>query len=399
MKPFEQAYDHVLNHAQDFGEETVALNDCMNRILAENVKADRDFPPFDRATKDGIAIQFEAIEEGITRFKVEGIVSAGAPRQELSTLANCLEIMTGAVMPQNADTVIMYEDITMEDGYAQLSKVPSKGQEIHFQGSDEKKGSVLLEIGTRVGPAEIGVLATVGKSEVSVKGLPKACVISTGNELVDVSEIPLPHQIRKSNSISLMAALSKEHINASLLHLDDDKKDIENGLKGALEEHDVLLLSGGVSKGKYDYVPEVMETLGVQKIFHGVAQRPGKPFWFGMHPTLKTVVFSFPGNPVSTFTNYHVYFLPWLQKSLDLAVEPRMAILGADFTAHRTLTLFPQVKCHWKAGSLFVRELKVNGSGDVASLTKSDGFICLKPKEGTYRKGELVRLLKWEDST
>ncbi len=377
MISFQEAFRKVLDHPLDLGDERVTLLESTGRITAEDIKADRDFPPFDRSTKDGIAINFSAIEREIDRFKIEGTLSAGMAQQTLSSDANCFEIMTGAVLPKDADTIIMYEEAEIRDGWAVISKSPKKGQNIHTQGSDEKAGAVLLERGTRINAAIIGVLATVGKSEVSVKKLPKVCVISTGNELVEVSETPLPHQIRKSNTLSLTAALEKNKIVPTRLHLADDRTIIEIELKKALAKYDVLMLSGGVSKGKFDYIPDALEALGVQKIFHRVAQRPGKPFWFGLQSAEQKVVFSFPGNPVSTFANYHVYFLVWLSKSLGIEIEKHNVILDEAIQPHPSLTLFLQVRTEWRKGRFYAKLVQDNGSGDLVSLAKADGFVCV----------------------
>ncbi len=283
MISFKDAYEKVLQYPLDLGEEKVLLQKTIGRVLAEDILADRYFPPFDRSTKDGIAINYAAIEKGRNSFKIEGVLPAGMPQEALQFLENCLEIMTGAVCPKNADTIVMYEQVTIENGIATLLKAPKKGQNIHRKGSDEKEGAVLLKKGGRIDTAEIGVLASVGKAEVLVKKVPKITVISTGNELAAISETPLPHQIRKSNTMSLEAALSKEGIFPQQLHLLDEKNKIEEALEEAIQENDVLILSGGVSKGKFDFIPDAMETLGVKKIFHRVAQSPGKPFWFGVH--------------------------------------------------------------------------------------------------------------------
>ncbi|WP_422080780.1 molybdopterin molybdotransferase MoeA [Ulvibacterium sp.] len=390
MISFDEAFDKVMQHTQDWGIETVDLLESTGRVLAEPVLADRDFPPFDRSTRDGIAINFTAIEKGRSTFPIEGVLSAGMPQKTLSSSEFCCEIMTGAVVPQNADTVIMYEQTTLENGNAIVKSIPKKGQNIHKKGSDASTGTVLLQPDRRITAAEIGVLATVGKSSVSVKKLPKVCVISTGNELVDVSEIPLPHQIRKSNTLSLHAALSKECIVPELLHLADDKKVIQDSITKVLQENDVILLSGGVSKGKFDFIPEVMESLGVKKIFHRVAQRPGKPFWFGVQKEHNTQVFSFPGNPVSTFANYHVYFVPWLYRCLGLNYPKKEVILDQVVLNDLPLTRFVQVKTYLEKGKLFAKPIEDGGSGDLASLSKSDGFVCLRPRQQKYKKGELV---------
>jgi len=390
MTPFKEAYNKVLSYPIDLGVEEVSLMHSSSRILAENIKADRDFPPFNRVTKDGIAISYAALVNGVKQFKIEGIASAGMQQQRLQDKTACLEVMTGAVLPLGTDTVIMYEHIKVDKGLAAIDKEVTKGQNIHYQGSDEAQGVVILKKGQKITPAEIGVMASVGADKVQVQALPKVCTISTGNELVNVDETPKPHQIRKSNSITLQVALSKLGIAATTLHLKDDKLAVRQGLEKALEANDVLLLSGGVSKGKYDFIPEVMDTLGVQKIFHRVAQRPGKPFWFGFHEEHNTVIFSFPGNPVSTFANYHIYFLPWLHTSWNVPVQHNYISLAEEVQIKPPLTRFIQVKTHWKDGALYATLVVENGSGDLTSLAKSDGFICLEPRKAIYKVGELV---------
>ena len=393
MITFQEAYQKVVEHTLSLGTEEVSLIQSMNRVLAEDIHADRDFPPFNRATKDGIAIQYSEFLKINHQFKIEGEASAGMPQQRLKDTKNCLEVMTGAVVPAHTDTIIMYEHITIENGRATLNKDVTKGQNIHYQGTDEKKGAKLLDKGITISPAEIGVMASVGKSVVKVMGLPRICAIATGNELVAIDSVPEPHQIRKSNGISLEAALSNLSIRSSSLHILDDKVILEKELKKAVTENDVLLLSGGVSKGKYDFIPEVMDALGVEKVFHRVAQRPGKPFWFGVHRELKTVIFSFPGNPVSTFANYHVYFLPWLHTSWDIPVSQNFVKLSVDVPIVTPLTRFIQVKTTWQAGTLWASPVTENGSGDLTSLAKADGFICLEHREAPYEVGELVRFL------
>ncbi|MDO6518336.1 molybdopterin molybdotransferase MoeA [Zobellia uliginosa] len=390
MISFKDAFDHVLRHTPDFGNETVALTHSTGRILDEDVRADRDFPPFHRSTKDGIAIAFSAVEKGEDRFKLEGVLSAGMPQKTLSSDHNCLEIMTGAVLPKGADTIVMYEEIEIHDGWATLTKTPKKGQNIHQQGSDEQEGAILLKKGSLISAAVIGVLASVGKTEVSVKKLPKICVVSTGNELVEVNEKPLPHQIRKSNALSLASALKKVGITPGLLHLADEKNSIETKLAEALLTYDILMLSGGVSKGKFDFIPEVLEALGVEKVFHRVAQRPGKPFWFGIQKEKQKIVFSFPGNPVSTFANYHVYFLPWLNKCLTLESQRQTVILEAPLHPHPSLTLFVQVTIKWDQGRILARPIKGNGSGDLVSLAQADGFVCVPVGDKEIAKGSVL---------
>lgn len=390
MISFKEAYRKVLDHKQDYGTEQIPLKIAIGRVLAEEVIADRDFPPFNRATKDGIAINYEAIVAGQTTFKLEGILPAGMAPKLLSNTERAIEIMTGAVVPGNADTIVMYEHVVIENGWATLIKEPTKGQDIHRQGSDRKKGETVLYKNTKITASEIGILAAVGKSTVLVKKLPKTAIISTGNELVDVSEKPLPHQIRKSNIHTLFGALSQEGIVPGEYHLADDKEIIGKELAVILNNYDVVLLSGGVSKGKYDYIPEVLDKLGVEKVFHRVLQRPGKPFWFGKQPKTGTLVFSFPGNPVSTFANYLAYFKDWLRGSLGLPIPTISVILEENIPITGDLTLLLRVQLRLDGGQMLASQVKENGSGDLTSLALTDGFIILDPDQAYYKSGESV---------
>lgn len=393
MISFEEAYSKVLENTISFDTESVLFTNSLGRVLAEDILADRDFPPFDRVTKDGIVVNYEAIKNGKTAFSIEGVVAAGTPKSKLKDKNNCLEIMTGAVMPENADTVIMYEDITIKEGKAILNSSVKAFQNIHKQGVDTQKGAVLVKKNTRITAAEIGILAAVGSVEVEVEKLPQVTLISTGDELVAVHEKPAAHQIRNSNMLSLHALLLDEHIHSKHIHLNDNKEEIKNNLIELFSNSDILMLSGGVSKGKFDYIPEVLEDLGVEKVFHRVKQRPGKPFWFGIHKASKTVIFSFPGNPVSTFANYHVYFKDWLHKSLGLERIKNTIILGEEVSNKTDLTLFISVKVKDLNGEKRAFRAKENGSGDLTSLALTDGFIQLPPNEKPYKKGETVTFI------
>ncbi len=389
----EEAYTHVLNTCYSFKVESVSIKNAVGRVLAEDIYADRDFPPYNRSTKDGIAVIYDAVEQGRREFDVMGIVSAGQKTYPFLKEAECVEIMTGAMVPYEADAVIMYEDIQIEKGVASTSKEVLRGQNIHKRGSDLKKGDLILKKNTKISAAEIGVLATVGKSKILVKELPSVAIISTGNELVPIDEQPKIHQIRKSNSYTLYAALKEFGIEPLLLHLPDDEDIIRQRLHIAIQEMDILLLSGGVSKGKFDFIPKVLEQLGVKKFFHGVRQRPGKPFWFGRSKNNHAIVFSFPGNPVSTFANFHIYFVPWLNTSLGLEINELRAELLQSISNKSTFTRFYNVKLIVDRGRIKAELIDSNTSGDLQSLTKSDGFIKLIPREEPYTPEELVPLV------
>lgn len=389
MISYQQAFDIVLNHIQDYGVEKVPFTRSLGRVLAEDIKADRDFPAFDRATKDGIAVSFDGIL-GLSEITVTGVVAAGTPQISLSDQTQCVEIMTGAVVPEGADTVVMYEDIQITGGIVRLPTKIRKGQNIHNRASDIAQGKVIIPKNTTISAAEIGILAAVGSVEVLVKKLPEICLISTGNELVAVHETPLAHQIRESNMHTLHALLERQQIQAKHHHFDDNKESIVSALSELLNTNDVLMLSGGVSKGKFDYIPEAMEQLGVKKCFHRVKQKPGKPFWFGIYPKTGTLVFSFPGNPVSTFVNYHLYFKAWLYRSFGVQELQHQVVLGTSVSNEIPLTVFKNVYLKVENGVNTAYLVQENGSGDLISMVQTDGFIVLPPKSDVLEKGSVV---------
>ncbi len=393
MTTVEQATQIILQNTLAFGEEAVPLAKANGRILREDLAADRDFPPFDRVSMDGIAILFEAFAAGQRSFFIEGIQAAGAPQLVLTQKNNCLEVMTGAVLPQNADTVIRYEDLEIRDGQAViLIEDVQERQNVHGRGADRRQGEVIVKAGCKISPAEIGVAATVGKANLQVAISPKVAIISTGDELVEVGETPLPHQIRKSNVHTLAATLAGWGIEADLLHLLDDRAEIETTLAGCLKKYDALILSGGVSMGKFDFLPEAFKALGVRELFHKVSQRPGKPFWFGRGE--RTVVFALPGNPVSTFMCTHRYFQPWLRAGLGLQpFENQYAVLEEDFFFKPDLTYFLQVKLEWREdGVTGAWPVAGRGSGDLANLAEADAFLELPIGRQVFKKGEVFPL-------
>jgi molybdopterin molybdotransferase len=369
--------------------ESIPLAQVNGRVLAEKITADRDLPPFDRATMDGIAIAYRAWYEGQRAFSLEGTQAAGMPSQVLSNPAHAFEVMTGAVLPSGTDTVVRYEDVSIQDNVATVTVATvERGQSIHYQGSDARQESLLLEPGFVLSPAEVALLASVGKSFVRVFDPPRAAVVSTGDELVDVDETPLLHQVRRSNGHALAAELEALHVNASLSHLPDDKDVLQAKLRDLVEANDVIILSGGVSKGKFDFVPEVLESLGVVKHFHQVSQRPGKPFWFGASAGGKTV-FALPGNPVSTFLCFQRYVKPWLLQSLGVQAAPAYAVLAQSFSFPLKLTYFLQVSVRNEQGRLMAYPDAGGGSGDFANLKNVTGFLELPLEQAQFQAGEV----------
>jgi len=390
-----EAIEIVINNSQNFGNEEVDFLNSCGRILKENIFADRDFPPFDRVSMDGIAISSKAFNAGQRTFKIEGIQAAGSAQLTLQNSANCMEAMTGAVLPKNTDAIIQYELLTIENGIATINLEALKNlQNIHLKGTDKKEGDLLINENTLISPAEIGIFATVGKSVVKVAKQPKVIIVSTGNELVEVGEIPAAHQIRRSNVFTLVSLLENLKIKVDSLHILDDKKVLLNKIESLLNNYDVLIFSGAVSKGKFDFIPEVLNELGVKKRFHQVKQRPGKPFWFGKKGD-KTI-FAFPGNPVSTFVNCVKYFYPWYYKSVGLNFENKQqAILSEDFYFKPEMTYFLQVKLTQVEGKLMATPISGKGSGDLANLALADAFLELPDNRSNFTKGEVFPILRY----
>jgi molybdopterin molybdotransferase len=393
-----RALQIVLNTTENFGTEEVKFIQSLGRMLKEDILADRDFPPFDRVSMDGIAISSEAFNKGIREFKIEGVQPAGSKQITLHDPNNCIEAMTGAVLPKNTDVVIQYELIDIKDGIARVDLDDVKNfQNIHKKGLDRKKKDILIKKNTSISAAEIGVLATVGKSEVIVAKQPKVMIISTGDELVEVNLSPKEYQIRRSNVYTLVSLLERFSINAKTTHIHDDKETLKKKIESYLTDYDVLLFSGAVSKGKYDFLPEILNELGVEKLFHNVAQRPGKPFWFGKKEN--RTIFAFPGNPISTFVSCMNYFYPWYNRSVGINYKNmNFAVLSEDFYFKPSLTYFLQVKVENKNGIIYATPIKGKGSGDLANLIDADAFLELPDDRSNFTKGEVFPILIYRGS-
>lgn len=388
MISVEEALTHVMNNTVDFGTEEVDLVHAVGRVLAEDITADRDMPPFDRVTMDGIAVKANAFVSGVRRFHVENIQTAGNPPKILIDDAGCIEVMTGSVLPLETDAVIPYELLELSEGHAVVktdSLVP--GQNIHKRGTDAVAEKVLLKKGIRINAAAIGLMATVGAARVEVKRLPRVAICSTGNELVDVQQLPEGHQIRMSNSVSLAADLIKDGFTVALDHLIDEKETMLQQVGQLLSTYDVIIFSGAVSKGKLDLLPDVLAESGVEVIFHNVAQRPGKPFLFGRKNNV--VVFGFPGNPVSTLVCYNYYFKRWLSESVGMQKSEQYPTLAADVIFKPNLTYHLPVSLENKDGRLLATPVQFSNSGDVVTITKADGFVTLPSQRQEFAKGEV----------
>jgi molybdopterin molybdotransferase len=400
MLPVSEAADRIQQHLLPLPTETVTLPDATGRVLRQAIRADRDMPPFDRVAMDGIAISQAAFANGQRTFRIAGMQRAGQPLQTLTDPFACLEVMTGAMLPTGCDAVVRYEDITVQDGQAtvNIAEVPP-GFNIHPQATDRRADDELLAPGSLLDPFAIAVAASAGGWNLSVAALPRVALISTGDELVGIQDTPLPQQIRQSNTWMIRAALQSVGVTAVVHYLPDDEAILNQQMAALLADNDVLIVSGGVSAGKADFLPDTLTRLGVRKVFHQVAQRPGKPIWFGVvgpdtAPPEK-VVFALPGNPVSTALCTYRYVMPWLRASLGLPPEPpRFAVLATPVTFRPALTYFISARLeNAPDGRLLAHPIPGSGSADFANLLRASTFLELPGTErDEFTAGEVFRV-------
>jgi molybdopterin molybdotransferase len=401
MISVEEAESIINSHGLKLEFETVPLAQAGGRVLYQEIRADRDFPPFDRVTMDGIAINYNHWQQEKNEFTIVGVQPAGSPPLQINGSGQAIEVMTGAVLPKGADTVIPYEVITLNgesEKTASIPNPPKQGQNVHRRGTDRSVDSVIVKKGTVIGAPEIGIAATVGSSKLPVLRTPRVAIISTGDELVAIDQNPLQHQIRSSNAATLSNALEEWNIKADLYHIIDDLEGTTHELQKLLGTYQILILSGGVSKGKFDYVPAALTKLQVHKHFHKIRQRPGKPFWFGSHDS-GTLVFAFPGNPVSSFMCFNRYLKPWINGIFGLPSTALKAKLASDITFEPDLTYFAQVKIYFNQATVYAQPVEGHGSGDLANLVDADGFLELTRGKSRFEKGELYPLYPYRSKT
>ncbi len=372
---------------------TLSISDGLGHILAEEIRSDREYPPFHRSTRDGYAVRAAEASPGST-VRCIGEVKAGDTVSEPLSPSTCIQIMTGAAVPSGADAVVMIEFTSRKDDAITFDRPSQPGQNIVALGSEAHTGDLVLTPGLRLGFAELAVAAQVGASTVRCYKKPRVAILTTGDEVVPIAETPGPFHIRNSNTVSLGAQIRLSGgepvplVNA-LDRVDDLSEKIEQGLR-----EDVLVLSGGVSMGKYDLVESVLKGLGAEFFFDAVAVRPGKPAVFGR--CRDTLVFGLPGNPVSTMVTFQLFVIP----ALDIlsGAEPRplpllQATLSEALEENPNLTHFLPARLDWQDAQPSVRALRWQGSGDIAALTRANCFLVVTPDRSQIPSGEKVSIL------
>lgn len=392
------AHDAIVAAMPALAIEALPVGTSLGRVLRQTIVAERDQPPFDRVMMDGIAFRFADFDRGLRNFPIQATQAAGDKQLTLDS-GMCIEIMTGATVPDGADCIVPVERIRINDGSADIEADYEAAARmfIHPRGSDHKQGAELLKAGKRISPMDIAIINSCGLTEVEVSTSPSIRVISTGNELVPAGKDIEPHQIRLSNGPAVIALLQQHgYRNCEHDHIVDEPALLRQRIGEHLDSAEILILSGGVSMGKADFIPRVLEELGVAMVFHKISQRPGKPMWFGIGPN-RQAVFALPGNPVSTLVCCRQYVIPALASASALSIrQPEFAALTQDFTFAPQLTCFLPVRLLSNTGGqVLALPVHTNTSGDFAALSATDGYLELPLEESRFAAGTAARLHRW----
>jgi molybdopterin molybdotransferase len=382
------------------GVETVALLEAADRVLAASVVADRDQPPFDRSTRDGFALR---AAESSGPLRIVGAIRAGEQWNGTLNKGDSIEIMTGAPVPQGADAVVMVEHVSLQgkDLRVETGRTLRTGDNVVSRGTEARAGDSLLPVGRVLGAAEIAVAASCGRAQIEVFAKPKVAIIATGDELVELDQPMDEAQIRNSNSYALAALVRTEGGVAGRFPIARDSfselsERIQRGMAA-----DLLLLSGGVSMGKYDLVEQVLAELGAEFFFTGALIQPGKPVVFGRLPTFDPArpwvyFFGLPGNPVSTQVCFHLFVTPLLRALCGkTSIAPRFveAKLAADVKGGANVTRFLPAELTGAWDGVTVSVVSWQGSGDVSANARGNGYVVLPAGVESFSAGETVRVL------
>lgn len=392
-----EAQKMILTCAASFGSETVELSRAPGRMLTEEVNADRDYPPFNRSAMDGYAVKAEDLRAGGS-LKVVYDLRAGDLFPGTLSPGSCVRIMTGAPVPAGADTVIRAEQSHPSGGEVRFSvTAPEPGSHIARQGEDASSGETLLRRGTAISPAVVALLATLGRDRVTVARLPRVRVFSTGNEVKPVTAGVAAHQIRDANGYALAALFGAWGIRVPYANpLEDDRGALEQAFREGLDA-DILVITGGVSAGAADFVPDVLRKLGVRPLFHRVRIKPGAPLWVGQARGDRPIVFALPGNPVSAQVGFKVFVEPYLRACLGMApVRPFYYPLHLPRKRASALDeYFPAVVYAGGRGSR-LQPVRGNGSGDIAVLSRCAGLGLHPGVREWLEEDEPVPFFPWD---
>ncbi len=401
MLTYEQARRTVIAQAEKAkgprATATLSVWDALGFVLAEEIKTDRDYPPFHRSTRDGYAVRAAEVAPGAT-LRCVAETKAGDTVAQPVAPGTCVQVMTGAAVPQTADAVVMIEHTTRENDSVRFDRAAQPAQNIVPRGSEGKQGETIVSPGTRLGYAELALAAQVGATQLRCAAKPRIAILSTGDEVVAIDQQPGAFQIRNSNSVSLAAQVRIAGGEPILLgnaadRIDDLRDKISRGLR-----EDVVVLSGGVSMGKYDLVETVLKDLGAEFYFDAVAIRPGKPAVFGK--CQNTFVFGLPGNPVSTMVTFELFVVPAIDLLSGATAGDLPLVethLAAALNEKPGLTHFLPARVEWRDGAPEVKALPWQGSGDIAALARANCFLVVAAERTQVNVGETMPILLRKD--
>jgi molybdopterin molybdotransferase len=391
----------IRDHFLSFRQELVPLSQARGRILREPIRADRDIPPFNRVTMDGYALRSHEIARGTRVFVVHGFQPAGAPPQRLTNEAfSCLEVATGAVIPEGADCVLPRELVTRTEDRIQLLDTALQvvgGNAIHPRASDAITGTPLIPAGLRLRARELAIAASVGACQLPVSMRPAIKIVSTGDELVPPSARIEAWQLRRSNDVAIGNALASAGFDdIECFVAQDSEESLLSVVAPLLRAGNIVILTGGVSQGRLDLVPDVLARLGVNRVFHGISQRPGKPMYFGVGSE-SVPVFALPGNPAAAFITLHRYVLPALVEA-SVATMPRKPVVALT----ERVVFRPEMTCFLPVrlesgpkGELLANPVPLNTSGDYTRLAEADGFVELAAERSEFPAGYTTPFWRW----
>jgi molybdopterin molybdotransferase len=398
MISFQQAQEIISTHSTFWGAETVALDDSLNRVLAEDIYADRHYPPFNRAAMDGFAIRLQDWEAGQTDFQIVAELLAGAKFDtQLQAPHTAVRIMTGAATPEYYDCIVRIEDCLFDGSKVSFSiKQLKKWQNIARMGEDAQAAQKIIAKGETIHLGSIIALASVGAVKIKVYKNPQVCILTTGDEIVSVHVSPTALQIRNSNAHCLISAVKSLGLsNIRHIHLSDSLDIISQTIDNVIENADIILFTGGVSAGNADFVPAALAKSGFEKLFHKISIKPGKPAWFGKHISLNKVVFALPGNPVSVLTTFKILVEPYILKSIGKnSINYSWHQLVIDRAQKVKLDEFFPVSLVSNSIGEFVEPVKINGSGDITATLNATGLALHPIDQENLKAGSFVKVFR-----
>jgi len=388
MVTLDEAFGIVMNSVCETKTETISFRDCYGRILDEDIVSDIDMPPFNRSAVDGYACHLTDLNN---ELEVVEVIAAGKEPMKKVGIDQCSKIMTGAVVPDGCDIVFMIEDSrNLPDGKIRFTGEDRK-LNVSLKGGDTRKGDIVIKKGKFIRPQEIALIASVGHPEVQVKKRPTVGIISTGDELVDTAEVPGVAQIRNSNAYQLNAQVTRAGGTGIDYGIAPDNEIITyEMIMRAIHESDIVIITGGVSMGDFDFVPSVLHRAGVNILFDQVNVQPGKPTIFGVHS--EGIVFGLPGNPVSSFVQFELLIRPLINRMMGFIWIPTEHKLPMAVNYERKSSLrLGQVPVMIDK-NMEVMPVDFHGSAHIAALSYSDGIISMNPGIKTLVKGEIVNV-------